>query len=57
MEVKGLDNVIHGLNAIHGDLTTQLSGLDGGHADFDDVDIALSDVDEALELLQGIANQ
>ena len=57
MEVKGLDNVIHSLNAIQDELTAQLGSLGGHFKEHDDVDAALSYVDDALDLLESVADQ
>lgn len=57
MEVKGLDNVIHSLNAIQDDLTARMGELGGHFKEHDDMDAALSNVDDALDLLQEVADQ
>ena len=57
MKVKGLSDVIHELNNIEHNLTLQVEGLDGHHSDLDKVNFALSNVNDALELLQEVEEQ
>jgi hypothetical protein len=57
MEIEGLKEVIHDLNAIQDDLAARMGSAGGHFKEHDDVDAALSNVDDAVELLEKIDNQ